>query len=100
MQLADHIKVRGPRFLPGPCRKGFSGGGGCQASLFLLPPLGREEGCMAVLALPCPERAHLPPQFTQSALDCMSVEVCRLRSFLQVRACPTRPARPWRAESG
>ncbi|KAL7975872.1 hypothetical protein Chor_011787 [Crotalus horridus] len=41
------------------------------------------KGRMAVLALPYPERAHLPPQFTQSALDCMSVEVCRLRSFLQ-----------------
>jgi hypothetical protein len=25
-------------------------------------------------------------QFTQSALDCMSVEVGRLRAFLQVRA--------------
>lgn len=26
----------------------------------------------------------LCPQFTQSALDCMGVEVCRLRAFLQV----------------
>lgn len=29
---------------------------------------------------------HLSLQFTQSALDCMSVEVGRLRAFLQVRA--------------
>lgn len=28
----------------------------------------------------------LSSQFTQSALDCMSVEVGRLRAFLQVRA--------------
>lgn len=28
MQLADHIKVRGPGFLPGPCRKGCLGVGG------------------------------------------------------------------------
>lgn len=28
----------------------------------------------------------LSVQFTQSALDCMSVEVGRLRAFLQVRA--------------
>lgn len=28
----------------------------------------------------------LSAQFTQSALDCMSVEVGRLRAFLQVRA--------------
>lgn len=58
----------------------------------------REEGCP--VALPCSEHGRLSLQFTQSALDCMSVEVCRLRSFLQVRAGLTHLARLWIAESG
>lgn len=32
----------------------------------------------------CSGSLCLCPQFTQSALDCMGVEVCRLRAFLQV----------------
>lgn len=32
------------------------------------------------------KHVFLPSQFTQSALDCMGVEVGRLRAFLQVRA--------------
>ena len=38
------------------------------------------------LLLGADNHMHLSLQFTQSALDCMSVEVGRLRAFLQVRA--------------
>lgn len=37
-------------------------------------------------ALHSSRRPFCAPQFTQSALDCMGVEVCRLRAFLQVGA--------------
>lgn len=38
------------------------------------------------LLLGADNHVHVSLQFTQSALDCMSVEVGRLRAFLQVRA--------------
>lgn len=43
----------------------------------------RQKGSCWVLTSMC-----FHPQFTQSALDCMGVEVGRLRAFLQVRAQP------------
>lgn len=46
----------------------------------------RDDDRAGQLLLGADEHALLSSQFTQSALDCMGVEVGRLRAFLQVRA--------------
>lgn len=46
----------------------------------------RDDDQAGGLLLGADEHALLSSQFTQSALDCMGVEVGRLRAFLQVRA--------------
>lgn len=111
MQLADHIKVRCLGQCLSPCKGqqwGTSGqemtplGVRCpirldqsyQGSQRTDTFVGGEEGLVRNsdgaegLLLGADNHTRLSLQFTQSALDCMSVEVGRLRAFLQVRAQP------------